>query len=217
MRLRNEIFATVLDWLVRNKLVTDQKDLAQKMKVSQNTMSRIMTGKVEPKDETLRKLNEAFGYIFNMKYLRGEDPMHMLIEDLVNEREDQMFGRESKQNDALAASLEATNNDLRKQLSNLSDIIQNLTTKNEGMQNRMIELEIEVGMLKGKLEVKDEYIRDLRAQVDDNRIELHRKNEDLKVLKQILDEMQNNPLKNYHFPVGVADDRDIKATTNPLI
>ena len=81
MRLRNEIFAHVLDWLIQNNKVEDQKDLALKTGISQNTISRIMTGKVEPSDDTLRKLNATFGNIFNMQYLRGESIV-MLIEDV---------------------------------------------------------------------------------------------------------------------------------------
>ena len=81
MRLRNEVFAHVLDWLIQNNKVEDQKDLALKTGISQNTVSRIMTGKVEPSDDTLRKLNATFGNIFNMQYLRGESIV-MLIEDV---------------------------------------------------------------------------------------------------------------------------------------
>ena len=71
MRLKNEIFANVLDWLIREHYVIDQRDLADKTGITATTISRIMTGKVEPKDETLRKLNAAFGNMFNMQYLRG--------------------------------------------------------------------------------------------------------------------------------------------------
>lgn len=71
MRLKNEIFATVLDWLIMERYVIDQRDLANKTGITATTVSRIMTGKVEPKDETLRKLNSAFGNMFNMQYLRG--------------------------------------------------------------------------------------------------------------------------------------------------
>lgn len=84
MILRNEIFAHVLDWLVREKMVKDQQDLSLKTGISKNTISRIMTGKVEPKDNTLRKLNESFGNIFNMAYLRGQSTV-MLIADLDHE------------------------------------------------------------------------------------------------------------------------------------
>lgn len=84
MILRNEIFAHVLDWLVREKMVKDQQDLSMKTGISKNTISRIMTGKVEPKDDTIRKLNESFGNIFNMAYLRGQSHV-MLIADLEHE------------------------------------------------------------------------------------------------------------------------------------
>ena len=82
MMLRNEIFAHVLDWLIKNKYVEDQKDLARKTGITPTTISRIMTGKVEPKDETLRKLNEAFDNIFNMQYLRGRSTT-MLAKDVI--------------------------------------------------------------------------------------------------------------------------------------
>ena len=82
MRLRNEIFLHVLDWLHKNKNVRDQAHLAAIMGISTNSMSRIMTGKNDPSEVTLRKLNEAFGNIFNMDYLRGLVPYPMLVADL---------------------------------------------------------------------------------------------------------------------------------------
>ena len=115
MRLRNEIFAHVLDWLIQNNKVEDQKDLALKTGISQNTVSRIMTGKVEPSDDTLRKLNATFGNIFNMQYLRGESIV-MLVEDvayykshpgelnkLINGEGDNKIDQSSLVNAALAA------------------------------------------------------------------------------------------------------------------
>ena len=80
MKLKNDIFAEVLDWLIKENKVADQKDLARKTGISQNTISRIMTGKVEPSDETLRRLNDAFDNIFNMQYLRGKDTI-AFVED----------------------------------------------------------------------------------------------------------------------------------------
>lgn len=81
MRLKNEIFATVLDWLIRENYVIDQQDLSHKTGITATTISRIMKGKVEPKDDTLRKLNAAFGNMFNMQYLRGLSTT-MLVADL---------------------------------------------------------------------------------------------------------------------------------------
>ena len=81
MRLKNENFAYVLDWLVRHKKVDGQKGLAHLTGISANTISRIMTGKVEPSDDTLRKLADTFG--LNMQFLRGIDtnPHHILADN----------------------------------------------------------------------------------------------------------------------------------------
>lgn len=212
MKLRSEIFATVLDWLVKNEYVKDQKELAEKIKISQNTISRIMTGKVEPKDETLRKLNAAFNYIFNMQYLRGEDCTHMLIEDLVNERENKMLGKPSQPKDVL----EAYNDELRQQLQVVNDTILKLNSKIEAFQNRIIELETENANIKGKLEAKEEHIRDLRSEIDDKRIEIHGKDEELKSIRELLRGFLNNPLKDHYFPIGVADDNIKKEQTIQL-
>ena len=80
MKLKNEIFASALDWLVAHQKVDGQKSLAKVLGISENTISRIMNGKVEPSDDTLRKLSEKFG--FNMAWLRGSDPSHMFTEDM---------------------------------------------------------------------------------------------------------------------------------------
>ena len=78
--LRSEMFAVVYDYLVKEKKVNDQKDLSIKTGITQTTISRIMKGKVQPNDDTLRKLNVAFGNIFNMQYFRGQSA-NMLMED----------------------------------------------------------------------------------------------------------------------------------------
>ena len=137
MRLRNEIFAHVLDWLIQNNKVEDQKDLALKTGISQNTVSRIMTGKVEPSDDTLRKLNATFGNIFNMQYLRGESIV-MLIEDvayykshpgelnkLINGGGENKIDQSSLVNSALAAKDE-TIAALREQIQAKDDLITSL-------------------------------------------------------------------------------------------
>jgi transcriptional regulator with XRE-family HTH domain len=69
-KIKNELFFVACDYLYKEKLVTSQKDLAQKIGISEASFSRIKKGRVVS-DETLRKLNESFGSIFNMQYFRG--------------------------------------------------------------------------------------------------------------------------------------------------
>ena len=178
MRLRNEIFAHVLDWLIQNNKVEDQKDLALKTGISQNTVSRIMTGKVEPSDDTLRKLNATFGNIFNMQYLRGESIV-MLIEDvayykshpgelnkLINGEGDDKIDQSSLVNAALAAK-DAT-----------------IAAKDET-----------IAALREQIHAKNELIAALRQQLNIFQQQVHAaKDEEL--------------FKDFPFPKGIADKKD---------
>lgn len=79
--VRNESFRVALDYLYKNGLVVDQKELSEKTKLSQTAISRILNNRVkEPSEASIRKLNEAFGNIFNPEYFRGHS-IHLLMED----------------------------------------------------------------------------------------------------------------------------------------
>ena len=74
MRLSNDLFAQALDWIYANTDVKDQKALAVRTGITETTISRILNDRVkQPSEETIRKLNNAFGCIFNPAYFRGEN------------------------------------------------------------------------------------------------------------------------------------------------
>ena len=54
MKTKNEMFKVAFDWLCKNKGVKDQNDLALKIGVAANTISRIMNDETEVSDATLR-------------------------------------------------------------------------------------------------------------------------------------------------------------------
>lgn len=81
-KLKNQLFKVAVDYIYKEHLVYSQGELAKKIGISDSALSRIMNDKKFVGDDTLRKMNEAFGGIFNMAYFRGEDPHCMLIEDL---------------------------------------------------------------------------------------------------------------------------------------
>lgn len=82
-KLKNQLFKVAVDYIYQQHLVSGQGDLAKKIGISDSALSRIMNDKKFVGDDTLRKMNEAFGGIFNMAYFRGEDPHCMLMEDLL--------------------------------------------------------------------------------------------------------------------------------------
>ena len=80
--LKNELFKVAVDYIYKEHLVGSQGELAEKIGISASALSRIMSNKKFVGDDTLRKMNEAFGHIFNMAYFRGEEPHCLLMEDL---------------------------------------------------------------------------------------------------------------------------------------
>lgn len=125
MAKRNEHFRSAYDWLVANHKVKDQKDLSWRIGVGATSISRIMQDKVEPSDDTLHKLNSAFGGIFNMAYLRGESEVMMAghpkpADASTNEHAAEMSIIE------LAASLIKENEALRRQLQDTIEEVKSL-------------------------------------------------------------------------------------------
>lgn len=78
---RNERFVSALDYLYRGGLVADQRELSRKTGIAETSLSRIINNKVrEPSEATIRKLNTAFGNIFNPAFFRCESSQ-MILED----------------------------------------------------------------------------------------------------------------------------------------
>lgn len=80
-KMKNNLFMVAVDHLYKEKLVDSQKSLAEKIGISEAALSRIKNGTKTVSDETLRKMNAAFGGIFNMAYFRGESTKFQ-IEDV---------------------------------------------------------------------------------------------------------------------------------------
>ena len=85
MKLRNNVFVEAFDYLKRNTDIKTQKELARRMGVTDNTITRIMRGYTDVTEDVITKLQTASGCIFNIQWLRGEDPFHMLAADLQDE------------------------------------------------------------------------------------------------------------------------------------
>lgn len=85
MKLRNNAFAAAFDYLKRNTDIKTQKELARRMGVNENTITRILRDYTDVTEDIVTKLQTASGCVFNLQWLRGEDTKHMLASDLQDE------------------------------------------------------------------------------------------------------------------------------------
>ena len=144
MRKRNNIFAEAFRWIKKNvEGVKYQKDLAARIGVSEDTITRIMRDQTEVTDDFLCKFNEAFDNVFNYQWLRGEDNEHMLAAELGKEKPHPsapMIDNGSAINAALAAkdetieTLKARIVDLQRTIADKEEII-------KARDARIVELE----------------------------------------------------------------------------
>jgi len=78
---RNHIFAAAIDELRRREgRKLSQKEIAERMGVNENTVSRILNLHNEVSEEAITQLQTASGCIFNLQWLRGESDV-MLAAD----------------------------------------------------------------------------------------------------------------------------------------
>ena len=79
-KVKNECFRVAVDYLYSKNAIKADKELAEKIDVTPATLSRIRKDLSVVSDDTIRKMNEAFGGIFNLSYFRGESP-YLLMKD----------------------------------------------------------------------------------------------------------------------------------------
>lgn len=78
---RNKIFAAAYDHLKRTQGVRTQEQLAEKMGVSPETVSRIIRARTDVTEDAISRLQTASGCVFNLQWLRGESDV-MLVADI---------------------------------------------------------------------------------------------------------------------------------------
>lgn len=128
MRKRNNIFAEAFKWLKAHrdnegKGIKYQKDLAARIGVSEDTITRIMRDQTEVTDDFLCKFNEAFDNVFNYQWLRGEEGEPMLAESKKEMSSESNIDFSSIMN-ALLAKSDETIASLKRELDAKDEIIQ---------------------------------------------------------------------------------------------
>ena len=183
MKLRNNIFAAAFDYLKRNTDIKTQKELARRMGVTENTITRILRDYTEVTEDIITKLQTASGCVFNLQWLRGEDSEHMLAVDVVETpKETQpVIDQSSMVNASLSAYIQLTNR--------LTD---DLKKKEIEMQERLAEKYARSVELKNTIADKDTIIKYREARI--------------LTLERQLAAVSTSDIERYPFSVGVADD-----------
>lgn len=146
----NERLQLVLDWLYKNGLVSDQQDLAAKTGLSEKAISQILNNKVKKiSDATIRKLNKAFGNVFNPPFLRGQS--------IIMLAEDEMYynlhpeKNPLNQNEAPSTNEQSNQNDLPAWADTLISIMSEQVKKNEALNRELRQSIAEVHALRDEL------------------------------------------------------------------
>ena len=195
---------TAFDYLVKEKKVKSQKQLAEKIGVSQNTITRIKKREVEVSDDTIRALVNSFDGLFNMDYFRGNSFF------LTNEELGDFLEHPEKYTYVFPGDKEL----LEKYRGNNQHDTQSDGDKHESTQ---IDLDnfVEKSAFETALQAKNETIDVLKSQLTDLRIQLVDKDKTIDDKNSLIDMLRQqvaflessfgNPATNYPFPTGVAE------------
>ena len=186
---RNHIFAAAIDELRRREgKKLSQKEIAERMGVNENTVSRILNLHNEVTEETITQLQTASGCIFNLQWLRGESDV-MLAADVdkksaptaENQHQSTSIDQSSLMNATIAA-----------QQTSIESLKHEVAKTEESAKRELAAKEETIGALRGQLATKDALIESLKQQVADLRAAL-------------AEQQKKDSLGNYPFTVGAAD------------
>lgn len=163
-------FTRAVEWLKTHGVVKDQKDMADRMGTTENTISRNKHGGVQrPDDDTLRKFNEQFGSIINIDYLRGESKV-MLVKDLAARQS----AKQSKSADKTASLLAAKDETIAAKDETIAALKGKLSSMDETITSLKRELTVKDDVIAAKdsiIATKDKLIDNLQQQNDELRMQ----------------------------------------------
>ena len=187
---RNHIFAAAIDELRRREgKKLSQKEIAERMGVTEDTVSRIMRLHNQVTEDIITRLQTASGCIFNLQWLRGESDV-MLAADVDNRpapvaknlHESIHIDQGSLMNATIAA-----------QQTSIESLKREVAKTEESAKRELAAKEETIGALRGQLATKDTLIETLQQQVADLRAAL-------------AEQQKKDSLGNYPFTIGAADE-----------
>jgi DNA-binding Xre family transcriptional regulator len=146
-----EIFLKMVYWLVDNTKMANPTAVARKAGINAANVTKIKTGKNKSVQyETMVKLNNAFGNVFNPEWMRGKSDV-MLMADVAPLCSDSVPNSDSVTITTLLAAKDETIASLKRELSAKDDVI---------------------AAKDGIISTKDKLIDTLQQQIDDLRMQV---------------------------------------------
>ena len=199
-KTRNNNFAAALDYLKRNKGIKTQNELAKRMGVSKDTITRIIKAYTPVTEDAITKFQTATGCIFNLQWLRGESDV-MMTEDL--EVKSVSEPKNTHQSALMPDYSSITNAMIAAKDDAIESLKRELVKTEESAKRELAAKEETINALRSELDAKDAHIDTLKQQVADCRQQIS----DLRAT--IVFQQTKDSLGNYPFTVGVADKDEI--------
>lgn len=213
-KTKNELFFDAVEYLYSEKLVASQQELAAKIGISPSAFSRIKSGVNTVSDDTIRKMNDAFGNIFNMAYFRNKSGfllakqskdlgMYHGISQLNQSESTNINPQQSAPIDAdlyhKALDMNAqVISDLRKDLEFFKSLVLDKDATIQDNAEQIISLQSRLSAVTNELEHTKTTLAAVRKNFDAKVAEVNQLRVEL--------EKSRDPLAHYPFHPGVAED-----------
>lgn len=206
MRLKNNIFAAAVDEMKRRGIIKYQKDLAQKMEVSEDTITRILKDRTEVTEDVITKLQTASGCLFNLQWLRGESNI-MLAENVQKQTIANPPAQESAPIDidfyhqALKINADVIA-DLRRNVEYFQQLVLDKDSLIQEHNEQIVALNIDKTKLATELEHLRTTLDAVRNNFDAKVTEIEKRDQIIKTLQSVIDRESRG---DYRIPTGVAE------------
>jgi len=219
---RNKIFAAAYDHLKRTQGVRTQEQLAEKMGVSAETVSRIIKARTDVTEDAISRLQTASGCIFNLQWLRGESDV-MLVADIKKNdgHATEATSPSSPDMSSMINSIIAAKDDaitsLKRELASKDETI---AAKNETIATKDAAIADKDAVIKAKeaaIADKDAVIKAKEAAIEAKEAIIADKDVLIKTLQQQVSDLraqlaiQKGLSDGYPYPVGVAEHDQLTA------
>ena len=214
-KTKNELFFDAVEYLYSEKLVASQQELAAKIGISPSAFSRIKSGVNTVSDDTIRKMNDAFGNIFNMAYFRDKSGFLLAkqVKDLgfyhgngqPNQSESTHINQQQStpiDADFYHKTLDLNAqiiSDLRKDLEYFKSLVLDKDGTIQDNAEQIISLQSRLSAATNELEHTKTVLAAVRKNFDDKVKEIDQRDQ---MIKSLQAQLENN---RHPFPLGVAD------------